>query len=49
MICRGYDSLYNLCCAVQITPAAVCQNAIVDGALHPVEPFAVRVTLAGEF
>jgi hypothetical protein len=49
MICWGYDSLYNLCFAVQIAPAAVCQNAIMDSVLHPVEPFAVRLTLAREF
>jgi outer membrane receptor protein involved in Fe transport len=43
------DSLYNLCYPVQIAPAAVCQNGVMDYVLHPVEPFAVRLTLAGAF
>jgi hypothetical protein len=47
MICCGSDSLYNLCFAVQIAPAG--RVPIMDSVLHPVEPFAVRLTLAGEF
>jgi outer membrane receptor protein involved in Fe transport len=43
------DSLYKLCYPVQIAPAAVCQNGVMDYVLHPVEPFAVRLTLAGAF
>lgn len=43
------DSLYNLCFPVQIAPAAVCQNGVMDSVLHPVEPLAVRLTLAGMF
>jgi len=49
MICCRSDSLYNLCFPVQIAPAAVCQNGIMDSVLHPVGPFAVRLTLAGAF
>jgi hypothetical protein len=49
MIYCGSDSLYNLCFPVQIAPAAVCQNAIMNSVLHPVEPFAIRLTLAGVF
>jgi outer membrane receptor protein involved in Fe transport len=30
-------------------PAAVCQNGVMDSALHPVEPLAVRLTVVGQF
>jgi hypothetical protein len=43
------DSLYNLCYPVQTAPAAVCQNGVMDYVLHPIEPLAVRLTLAGAF
>jgi outer membrane receptor protein involved in Fe transport len=44
------DSLYNLCFGpVQTAPAAVCQNGVMDYVLHPVEPLAIRLTLAGAF
>ncbi|HVX78945.1 MAG TPA: TonB-dependent receptor [Bradyrhizobium sp.] len=43
------DSLYNLCFVAQSTPAAVCQNGVMDYVLHPIEPLAVRVTLTGMF
>ncbi|MDR3468487.1 MAG: TonB-dependent receptor [Xanthobacteraceae bacterium] len=43
------DSLYGLCYPVQTAPAAVCQNGVMDSVLHPVEPFTVRLTLAGSF
>ena len=43
------DSLYNLCYPVQTAPAAVCQNGVMDYVLHPVEPLAIRLTLAGAF
>ncbi len=29
--------------------AAVCGTGVMDRVLHPVEPFAVRLTLAGQF
>jgi outer membrane receptor protein involved in Fe transport len=43
------DSLYNLCYPVQTAPSAVCQNGVMDYVLHPIEPLAVRLTLAGVF
>jgi outer membrane receptor protein involved in Fe transport len=43
------DSYYNLCYPVQAAPAAVCQNGVMDSVLHPIEPLAVRMTLAGSF
>jgi outer membrane receptor protein involved in Fe transport len=30
-------------------PAAVCETGVMDRVLHPVEPLAVRLTLAGQF
>jgi outer membrane receptor protein involved in Fe transport len=43
------DSLYNLCFPVQVAPAAVCRSGVMDFVLHPIEPLAVRLTLAGVF
>ena len=43
------DSLYNLCYPAQVAPAAVCQNGVMDAVVHPAEPLAVRLTLAGAF
>ena len=43
------DTLYNLCYPVQTAPAAVCRNGVMDYVLHPVEPLAFRVTMAGAF
>jgi outer membrane receptor protein involved in Fe transport len=43
------DSLYNLCFPVQKAPTAVCQNGVMDYVLHPIEPLAIRLTLAGQF
>lgn len=43
------DRLYNLCYPVQVAPAAVCQNGVMDTVLHPIEPLTVRITLAGAF
>jgi outer membrane receptor protein involved in Fe transport len=43
------DSLYNLCFPVQTAPSAVCQNGVMDYVLHPIEPLAIRLTLAGAF
>ena len=43
------DSLYNLCFPVQVAPSVVCQNGVTDFVLHPVEPLAIRLTLAGAF
>jgi outer membrane receptor protein involved in Fe transport len=43
------DSLYNLCFPVQKATTAVCQNGVMDYVLHPIEPLAIRLTLAGTF
>lgn len=43
------DSLYSLCYPAQIAPAAVCRNGVMDYVVHPAEPLAVRVTVAGTF
>jgi outer membrane receptor protein involved in Fe transport len=43
------DSLYNACFVAQTAPAAVCQAGVTDAVVHPVEPLALRLTLAGTF
>jgi outer membrane receptor protein involved in Fe transport len=43
------DNLFKQCYPVQVAPAAVCQNGVIDYVLHPAEPLAVRVTLTGVF
>ncbi|MHB0772861.1 TonB-dependent receptor [Bradyrhizobium sp. 1.29L] len=43
------DSLYNLCYPLQVAPAAVCQNGVMDYVFHPVEPLVLRLTLSGLF
>lgn len=43
------DSLYSVCYPVQTAPAAVCQNGVMDYVLHPIEPLAVRLTIAGQY
>jgi outer membrane receptor protein involved in Fe transport len=43
------DSLFNLCFPVQVAPAAVCQNGVMDRILHPIEPLALRLTLTATF
>ncbi|NVN85467.1 MAG: TonB-dependent receptor [Rhodopseudomonas sp.] len=46
------DSLFALCspaAGVPLAPAAVCQTGVMDRVLHPVEPLAIRLTLAGQF
>jgi hypothetical protein len=30
-------------------PSAVCQTGVMDHVLHPVEPLAIRLTVAGQF
>jgi len=40
------DNPFNLCFPVQVVPAAVCQNGVMDRILHPIEPLAFRLTLA---
>ena len=44
------DGLFAMCFPAHgapIAPAAVCQNGVMDYVLHPMEPLAVRLTLAG--
>lgn len=44
------DALYTQCrFGAPPPPAAVCQTGVMDRVLHPVEPFAVRLTVAGQF
>jgi outer membrane receptor protein involved in Fe transport len=43
------DNLYNLCFPEQTVPAAVCQNGVTGRVVHPIEPLAVRLTIAGAF
>jgi outer membrane receptor protein involved in Fe transport len=43
------DALFAQCHPVQIAPPAVCQTGVMDRVLHPVEPFALRLTMAGQF
>ncbi|QND74796.1 TonB-dependent receptor [Tardiphaga robiniae] len=47
------DSLFAMCFpaggGAPTAPAAVCQTGIMDRVLHPVEPLALRVTVAGRF
>src|SRR5713226_2190408 len=46
------DSLFAMCfpaTGMPTAPAAVCQNGVMDRVLHPVEPLAIRLILAGQF
>jgi outer membrane receptor protein involved in Fe transport len=46
------DSLFAMCfpaAGAPTAPAAVCQTGVMDRVLHPVEPLAIRLTLAGQF
>jgi outer membrane receptor protein involved in Fe transport len=46
------DGLYAMCfpaTGAPTAPAAVCQNGVMDYVLHPIEPLAIRLTLAGRF
>jgi outer membrane receptor protein involved in Fe transport len=43
------DSLFAMCNSAAPPPKAVCQNGVMDYALHPIEPLAVRLTLAATF
>jgi len=42
------DSLFAMCKS-GTPPAAVCSNGVMDRVLHPIEPLALRLTLAGRF
>ncbi|MFZ5715996.1 MAG: TonB-dependent receptor [Bradyrhizobium sp.] len=46
------DSLFAMCfpaAGAPTAPAVVCQTGVMDRVLHPVEPLAIRLTLAGQF
>jgi outer membrane receptor protein involved in Fe transport len=43
------DSLYAACNGPVPPPAAVCENGVMGRVLHPVEPLALRLTIAGKF
>jgi outer membrane receptor protein involved in Fe transport len=44
------DNLFALCYgAGPKPPQAVCENGVMDRVLHPVEPLALRLTIAGTF
>ncbi len=43
------DSLFAMCFPKPTVPAAVCQNGVMDYVLHPIEPLAVRLTVAAAF
>ena len=46
------DSLFAMCfpsSGIPTAPAAVCQTGVMDRVLHPVEPLAIRLTVAGQF
>ncbi len=43
------DSLFVMCNSPAPPPKAVCQNGVMDYALHPIEPLAVRLTVAATF
>jgi len=46
------DSLFAMCFPAAGPPtalASVCQTGVMDRVLHPVEPLALRLTIAGQF
>jgi hypothetical protein len=46
------DSLFAMCfppSGPPTAPAAVCQNGVMDYVLHPMEPLAIRLTVAATF
>jgi hypothetical protein len=43
------DSLFAMCFPSSGAPTAVCQNGVMDYVLHPIEPLAVRLTVAKTF
>ena len=46
------DSLFAMCfpaAGAPTAPAAACQTGVMDRVLHPVEPLAIRLTVAGQF
>jgi outer membrane receptor protein involved in Fe transport len=43
------DNLFAMCNSATPPPKVVCQNGVMDYALHPIEPLAVRLTVAATF
>lgn len=43
------DNLFAMCGPGSSLPAAVCSTGVMDRVLHPIEPLAIRLTLAGRF
>ncbi|QWG14576.1 TonB-dependent receptor [Bradyrhizobium sediminis] len=46
------DALFAMCfpaAGLPTAPSAVCQTGVMDRVLHPVEPLAIRLTVAGQF
>jgi outer membrane receptor protein involved in Fe transport len=46
------DALFAMCFPATVAPTAptaVCRNGVMDRVLHPVEPLAFRLTVAGQF
>jgi len=43
------DNLFAMCNSAAPPPKAVCQNGVMDYALHPIEPLAIRLTAAATF
>jgi outer membrane receptor protein involved in Fe transport len=43
------DALFAQCNSANPPPAAVCRNGVMDRILHPVEPFAARLTVMARF
>ena len=43
------DTLFQACNGPAPPPVAVCQNGVEDRVFHPVEPLAIRLTIAGKF
>ncbi len=43
------DGLFATCNSPAPPPKAVCQNGVMDYSLHPIEPLAVRLTVAATF
>ena len=43
------DTLFHMCNSGAPPPTAVCQNGVMEYVLHPIEPLAVRLTVAATF
>jgi len=43
------DNLSVMCSSAAPPQKAVCQNGVMDYAVHPIEPLAIRLTVAATF